>query len=198
MIAGPLDPDYATTWNPDTVVLGVSRPGRVIRVNLSEEAREADVGSEAAELMVQQVVHTVTELLGTNAPVRLLVAGKPAGELWGSVVWDEPVRRAAALDVRLLVQVDGPAEEATVSSPVQVTGEAAAFEATVPWRVLDADGAVVRRGFTTTSEDMRFAPYSFSVRLPPGTYTVVVAEDDPSGGEAPGRPMRDTRTVTVQ
>lgn len=198
MIAGPQDPDYATTWDPDTAVLGVSRPRRVIRVNLSEEARQADVGSEAAALMVQQLVHTVTEPLGRNAPVRLLVGGRPAGELWGSVVWDEPVRRADPLDVRLLVQIDTPAEGATMSSPVQVTGEAAAFEANVPWRVLDANGTVVRRGATTTSEGMRFAPYSFSVRLRPGTYTVKVVEDDPSGGEAPGRPMRDTRTVTVQ
>jgi hypothetical protein len=77
-----------------------------------------------------------------------------------------------------------------------VAGEAAAFEANVPWRVLDASGAEVTSGFATTSEGQVFAPYSFTVDLPPGAYTVEISEDDPSGG-AGGTPMSDTRTITV-
>jgi hypothetical protein len=80
---------------------------------------------------------------------------------------------------------------------VTVTGEAAAFEANVPWQVLDAEGAEVAAGFTTTSEGMTFAPFSFEVELDPGTYTVVITEDDPSGGEG-GTPMSDSRTFTVE
>jgi hypothetical protein len=105
------------------------------------------------------------------------------------------VRRSDPLSVRLLVQVNDPGEGAVVGPRVRVTGEAAAFEANVPWQVL-RDGAVVEEGFATASECCRLAPFSFEVELDPGTYQLVVTEDDPSGGE--GRPpMRDTKTFTV-
>ena len=196
MIEGAEDPDYGTTWNPDTRVLGVSRTGRTINVDLSAQARTANAGSAVAALMIQQLVWTVTEVLGPEAEVQLLIEGEPAGELWGAVTWDEPVDRANALDVRTLVQIETPREGATSTSPLVVSGDANAFEATVPWRVLDAAGKVVKSGTTMTSEGMVFAPFAFTVQLEPGTYTVEISEDDPSGGEG-GTPMTDTRTVTV-
>ncbi len=197
MIAGPRDPDYSSSWNPRTRVRSVTERAGVVAVDLSRAARTANVGSAGAATMVQQLVWTVTEALGTDAPVQLLIAGRPAGELWGAVSWDRPVARDDALDVRLLVQIDTPREGATSGPRVRVRGDAAAFEANVPWRVLDESGEVVRRGFTMTTDGTRFAPYSFSVRLAPGTYTIEVSEDDPSGGEA-GPVMVDTRTVRVQ
>lgn len=198
MIAGPVDPDYATTWDPATEVLGVTESDGTIEVDLSAEARTANVGSEGAALMVQQLAYTVTEALDEpDAAVLLLVEGEPAGELWGTLVWDEPVGRADPLDVRLLVQIDGPREGATTSSPLRVEGEAAVFEATLAWRVLDESGAEVIGGTTMTAEGQRFAPFMFPVELDPGTYVVQITEDDPSGGEG-GEPMTDTRTVTVE
>jgi len=197
MIAGPTDPDYATTWNPTTTVLGVSQTAGTLLVDLSADARTANVGSAGAALMIQQLVYTVTEAAAQpTAPVMLTIEGSPAGELWGAVVWDEPVTRADPVSVRMLVQIDRPTDGTTSTSPVTVSGDAAVFEATVPWKVLDATGTTVRSGFTMTSEGQTFAPYAFTVSLDPGTYTVVVTEDDPSGGEG-GTPMSDTRTVTV-
>lgn len=198
MIAGPDDPDYTTTWNPDTEVLGVRVDGAVATVDLSAEARTANVGSPGAALMIQQLVHTVTDVLGADLAVSLLVDGAPAGELWGAVAWDGPVSREQAIDVRQLVQIDWPREGSTVTSPVRVTGDAAVFEATLGWRVLDEDGAEVVAGFTMTAAGQRFAGYGFEVDLDPGTYLVEVTEDDPSGGEAPGPLMTDTRTITVE
>ncbi len=196
MVAGPQDPDYTTTWNPGTEVLSV-RPGDPIRVDLSAEARTANVGSEGAARMVQQLVYTVTEAVDRRAGVQLLIEGEPAGELWGAVSWDDPVRRAKPVNVRMMVQIDRPGEGAVVSSPVTVEGEANAFEANVPWRVTDGSGQEVESGFTMTRVGMRFSPYSFTVDLEPGTYTVEVSEDDASGGEG-GEPMVDTKTFTVQ
>ncbi len=197
MIAGPTDPDYSTAWDPGTEVLGVTRSDGTITVDLSEQARTASIGSEGAATMIQQLVWTATEAAGAEADgVLLTIEGEPAGELWGAVTWTEPVTRVDPLDVRQLVQIAVPAEGATAPSPVEVSGDAAAFEANVPWRVLDAAGAVVTTGFATTSEGQTFAPFSFTVELPAGTYTIEISEDDPSGGEG-GTPMTDTRTVTV-
>jgi hypothetical protein len=196
MIAGPEDPDYTTTWNPDTEVLGVERADETITVDLSEEARTANVGSPGAALMIQQLVYTVTEAVDEQASVQLTIEGEPAGELWGAVAWEEPVAREDPNAVRTFVQIDAPREGAEVTSPVTVSGDANAFEANVPWRVLDEGGAEVEVGFTSTTAGQEFAPFTFDLELAPGTYTVEISEDDPSGGEA-GTPMVDTKTFTV-
>lgn len=198
MIAGPDDPDYMTTWNPATEVLGVTHEGDLITVDLSEDARTANAGSAGAMAMIQQLAYTVTDTAGTpDAQVMLTIEGEPAGDLWGTLVMDKPITRDAPIDVRLLVQIDDPVEGATVTSPVTVTGEAAVFEATLPWSVLDGSGAEVASGVTMTAEGQTFAPYSFEVPLEPGRYTVVVTEDDPSDGEA-GAMMTDSRVITVE
>jgi hypothetical protein len=197
MIAGPIDPDYTTTWNPATTVLGTSRVDGAIVVDLSADARTANVGSEGAALMIQQLVYTATGAAGEpTTPVLLRIDGKSAGELWGVVAWDAPVTREDPISVRLLVQIDAPAEGATTTSPLHVTGEAAVFEAVLHWVVLDAGGVEVSSGVTMTAEGQTFAPYAFEVELTPGAYTVVITEDDPSDG-AGGTPMSDSRAVTV-
>lgn len=198
MIAGPRDPDYGSTWNPRTRVLSATSSGSVITVDLSAAARRADVGSEGAQRMVQQLVYTATEAAGRpQAKVRLLIAGQPAGDLWGAVSWTKPAGRDDPAAVRVLVQIDTPRDGATVSSPVTVSGEADTFEANVPWQVLDGTGKVVRHGFATAQQGMQFSPYSFTVTLPPGSYTVRVTESDASGGEG-GTPMSDTKRITVR
>lgn len=199
MIDGAADPDYTTTWNPETTVRSVSvdAPGEVVTVDLSGDARTANVGSPGAALMIQQLVWTVTEAARVpDATVTLLIDGEPAGELWGAVDWAEPIGREDALDVRALLQLDHPREGAGVTSPVTVDGDAAAFEATVPWRVLDASGAEVQKGFTMTAEGMTFSPFSFQVELAPGAYTLELVEDDASDG-AGGPPFTDSRHITV-
>ncbi len=197
MVEGAVDPDYTTTWNPATEVLGVTDEGGVITVDLSADARTANVGSGGAAQMVQQLVYTVTEAIDESAQVTLLIEGEPAGELWGVLSWDEPIARADPLDVRVLVQIDAPTEGLVTSSPLRIEGEAAVFEATLGWRVLGADGQEVQGGFTMTREGQTFSPFAFPVELEPGTYTVEITEDDPSGGEG-GTPMTDTRTVTIE
>lgn len=134
--------------------------------------------------------------VGEDVRVLLHIDGEPAGDLWGATTWPDPVALVDPLNVRLLVQIDQPAEGAETTSPVTVSGDAAVFEANLLWHVLDAAGAEAASGFTMTTEGQTFAPYSFTVDLEPGEYTVVIVEDDPSGGEG-GTPMSDTATVTV-
>ena len=197
MVAGADDPDYATTWNPRTRVLGVSRDDHRVTIDLSAEARRANVGSAGAALMVQQLVYTVTSATRPTDRVSLLIEGQPAGELWGVVTWDEPVGREDPLGVRQLVQIDEPREGAEVRSPVVVVGEAAVFEAVLPWRVTDRSGRVAASGVARTGEGQRFAAFRFEVALKPGAYVIEITEDDPSAGAA-GTLMVDSRTVVVR
>lgn len=197
MLRGAQDPDYRTLWPAGTALRSPVRAADgLITVDLSREALgPASVGTAAAELTVQQLVFTVQGALQSTDPVRLLVEGAPVEELFGAVSTAEPVRRADQYAVRSLVQIDAPADGERVGRTVTVSGEAAAFEANVPWEVL-RNGVVVQRGFTTAAEGQRFAAYKFAVTLEPGEYLVRVSEDDPSGGE--GRPpFVDDKRITV-
>ncbi|MBW0125601.1 GerMN domain-containing protein [Pseudonocardia sp. KRD-176] len=196
MFAGADDPDYRTFWPAGTGLRSpVDVAGGVITVDLTGVTPGAQVGTAGAELTVQQLVYTVQAALQTTDPVRILLDGEPVEELFGAVDTAGPVPRADLYATRSLVQIDAPGHGATVAGPLVVTGEAAVFEATLPWEVL-RDGAVVASGVTGTAEGQVFAAFSFSVDLPPGDYVVRITEDDPSGGE--GRPpLRDDKAVTV-
>jgi len=196
MLAGPRDPDYLGGWAPGTRLLGVSTSGDVTTVDLSAEARTTTLGSEASAAAVDQLVWTVTEITGAGSRVLLTIEGEPAGELWGVPAWDEPQARRDAFTVRVPVAIDAPLEGAEVTSPVTVAGNAAVYEANLPWRVFDESGELAEEGYTMTAEGQTFADYSFTVDLEPGTYVGEIREDDPSAGE--GGPVDvDTRTVVV-
>jgi hypothetical protein len=197
MLASPtgIDPDYRTHWPPGTALRQpVRRDGRVIVVDLLA-AGPVQLGTELAELTVQQLVYTVQAALQSTDPVRILVGGGRVPELWGAVETAAPVERGDPYALRSLVQIDAPADGAQVGREVEVRGEAAVWEATVLWEVL-RDDAIVQKGFTSTAEGQRFSPFAFTVTLEPGEYTVRVREDDPSDGE--GRPVQtDDKTFTV-
>ncbi len=198
MIAGPVDPDYSTPWNPQTEVLSVSQDPGLITVDLSKDALTASIGSEGAALMIQQLVWTATGAAQQpEAGVALLIEGAAPGDLWGAVRWDEPVVRADPLDVRFSFQLDVPAEgEVFPAGMVTISGEAAAYEAHVPWRIT-ADGVEMLSGYTMTSSGSQFAPFQFTVELQPGEYVVAIIEEQGATGDEAGASMVDTRTFTV-
>ena len=199
MLASPTgtDPDYRTFWPAGTSLRSpVTSGAGVITVDLTGLTPGAEVGSAGAEMTVQQLVYTVQGALQSVDPVRILVDGEPVDELFGAVSTAEPVERADVYATRSLVQIDDPADGATISGPVEVTGEAAVFEATLLWEV-ESGGEVVDSGFTSTAEGQVFAPFAFTLDLAPGEYVVRIMEDDPSGGE--GRPVLvDDKTITVR
>jgi hypothetical protein len=188
-------PGHRNTWPVGAAPAApVTHADGVVTVDLNARAAAAEPADPI--LAVQQLVYTVTGALGTTDPVQLLVAGEQVPRLWDDGVdTSRPVPRADPLGVRVLVGIDDPAEGATLRSPVRVSGEAAVFEATLLWEVRRGD-AVVRSGFTSTAEGQRFAPYAFSLDLPPGDYEIRVTEDDPSDG-AGRAAMTDSRRVTV-
>jgi hypothetical protein len=181
MLAHPTgtDPDYRNPWPAGTALRGpVASSADAITVDLT--------AAPPSELATQQLVFTVQGALGATTPVRLLHDGVPIGP---------PIPRGDPYALRSLVQIDAPADGTSSASPITVTGEAAVFEATLHWTVLSG-ATTVRTGVTSTAEGQTFAPFRFSLDLPPGRYTVQISEDDPSDGA--GRPvLTDDRTLTI-
>ena len=193
----PLDPDYSNPWPSGTGVGDVSVEGGTLTVSLTGDVHDRPSGMSAAdaELAVQQLIYSAQAGLGQGRPpVQLLLGGKHTDTVLG-VPASEPLAAGNADDVLAPVQIDSPAEKASVPGTFTVTGRAATFEANVVWELKQGD-TVVKHGFTTAQECCTLAPYSFEVTAPAGDYTLVVHDTDESGA---GRPVdEDTREITVQ
>jgi hypothetical protein len=204
---GPQDPDYRTDWPAETVVVlaGVDEgdDGQIF-VTLRNDTtdlrvRPIDMTPEEAQSSVEQLIYTAQAAVQTRAPVQLLLerdgaSGTRTDTLLGVPV-SEPLAEGDAARTLAQVWIIDPGEGAGVSSPFEVSGVAAAFEANVVWELRDGD-TVVKEGFTTARECCTMSPYSFEVTAPPGEYTLVVRDSDPSAGEGPD-PWQDTKRVTV-
>ena len=192
-----MDPDYRSYWpSGSDLVSPVEHGGGVITVDLNARAGQAGLGAEAAERTVAQLVYTVQGALQSTDPVQFLIEGQRVDQLWGHVAIREPVGRGDPYAIRSLVQVDRPAHGQSVGRTFEVVGEAASYEANLPWEIL-RDGQVVRSGFATAQQGQRFSAFRFDLTLEPGEYTLRVIEDDPSGGE--GRPpFEDTKLIRVR
>jgi hypothetical protein len=148
-----------------------------------------------ADLAIQQVVYTAQAAVGRGRlPVQLLVDGEHSDTVLG-VATPEPLSAGNADDVLAPVQIDSPADGATVDGTFSVTGRASAFEANVQWELKQGD-TVVKHGFATPQECCTLSPYTFEVTAPSGDYTLVVHDEDMSGE---GRPVnQDTKEITVK
>jgi Immunoglobulin-like domain of bacterial spore germination/Sporulation and spore germination len=191
------DPDYGSPWPSGTMLQRAQLSAGVLSVDLSGPVTERPAGMSAAtaRLALQQLVYTAQAVVQDRVPVTFLVDGRPASTVLGIPVAGG-VTQSSADDVLAQVWVTSPTDGATVTSPFRVEGVAAAFEANVQWE-LEQGGRVVQRGFATAAECCTMSPYSFTVDAAPGTYTLVVHDEDPSGGEGPG-PWQDTKQLAVQ
>ena len=196
------DPDYRSDWPAGTHVDAVRAGGGATTVALSGgslSARPAGVSAAGARAALQQLVYTVRANLGNDRPVRFEVDGSRAATLLGVPTPGDVA--AASRDTTLApVSIDSPADRRSrdlggLRSPVTVTGSASAFEATVQWE-LEQGGTVVKRGFATARECCTLSPYTFRFSAPPGDYTLVVHDEDPSGGEGTGT-SSDSKQIRV-
>lgn len=208
----PDDPDYRTPWPTGTEASGsfdgVGEDG-LIEVTVTSPGtslhdRPAGMSRAEAELAVQQLVHTAQAAVQATAPVQLRLDGDRTDQLLGVPV-SEPLARGDAASTLAQVWIISPAEGAEVRDGFEVTGLGAFFEANVAWELRsgDADGRVVASNAdspVTADECCTMAPYSFVVDVPdntpPGDYTLVVHDEDMSGGEG-FAPFRDTKRVTL-
>lgn len=185
----PTDPDYSNPWAYARLVSADrDDAGITVVVDLATDGPVPALG-------VEQIVRTVWAAEGRDLPVT--VDARTEGPR-------RPVTVTSLddLEVLALVQVDSPTEGQEVSGSFTANGMASSYEATLPWRLEDAGGRVVREGFATAEGwAQRLYPWETEVDvngLAPGTYTFVASTSDPSGGtEGPG-PTTDTRTVVVR
>lgn len=202
LTTAPRDPDYRTPW-PTGSISSVSVPepdvAQVVLADAGLAARPAGMRDDEARLALQQVVYTTRAALGDSYAVRFVVGVRPATTVLGIPV--DLVAAEPELDVRAAVNISDPDEGRVVADHFTARGVANSPEATVPWRLLDADSVVVAEGFATATGSMdRLYPWRTRVDvsgLPPGRYTFAAATADHSDGEGPG-PDVDTRTVVVE
>lgn len=186
------DPDYRTAF-PKGTSAQASQDGDTVIVDLRSDA-DLTSSLRDGQMAVQAIVYTVDAVLQQPTPVRFQINGSPADTVLG-VDTSQPVRRKNVDEVQAPVWIIDPGNQAGVSSPFKVTGLAATFEANVVWELKDGN-RVVRHGFATAKECCTPSPYAFTVKAPPGSYTLVVHDTDESGG---GRAVNsDSREITVR
>jgi hypothetical protein len=193
----PVDPDYRLPWPSGTGLRQVSYDGDVLTIDLSGDVhdRPAGMDQESAELAIQQLIFSAQAGLGQGrVPVQLLLDSKHTDQVLGEPT-SEPLAAGDPQDVLALVQVTTPEHGASVTSPVEVRGLANVFEANVVWEVMQGD-TVVKQDFDTAQECCTLSPYSFTIDLEPGTYTLVVHDTDESGEGLPVN--QDTKEFTVK
>jgi hypothetical protein len=155
--------------------------------------RRSWVWGTAGAVVATAAVIAAVSLVG-NLPGTSDTDGGDVAAQGGRAHQAKPEQRDDANHDKAPLFIGSPADGATVSSPFAVSGKATAFEGNVQWE-LKQGATVVRRGFTTAEVCCTLSPYSFKVSAPPGTYTLVVHDEDV--GEGPP-PAHDTVQVTVQ
>jgi hypothetical protein len=197
----PADPDYRTPW-PADAFSGATYDGDVITVTLADTSlrdRPASMDEATARMAVQQVIFTVQAAVQKRAPVQFRSPDNPIDQVLG-VPTAEPLANDDPNDVLSLVSLSDPGEGLKVTGgTLKVSGVANSFEATVPWQILQGTEVVDEYSFMAEGAYDKLYPFSGTIDvsgLAPGTYTLRVATDDPSGGEGPG-PFVDTRTFVI-
>jgi hypothetical protein len=167
---------FTNMWQfTDAEIASVLQGDGVLVADFSSPVRlvcNMDVCPELrGEAALQQLVWTLDSALRTDDPVLITVDGEPATEVFGTPV-DGPVAADPAMRSNAdWIRPESPAQRATVTGPVTVTGESAVFEGSFVWEVW-SDGEIVEEGFTSGGGIGAPMEFEFTVDLPPGDYTI--------------------------
>jgi hypothetical protein len=198
----PLDPDYRTPWHPGDIT-GATMRSDVIDVALGSSSvhdRPAGMSAADARAAIQQVIYTVQGAFQKRLPVQFTLNGNPIDQVFGEPT-SEPLSQGSVLQVCSRMSISNPNEGEQVSGRLTVTGVNNSFEATVVVYLL-RDGSdkhlLVTPGMASGYQAGKLFPWTVPLNLskvPPGQYTLVAANDDPSGQ---GHTETDTRTIVVK
>jgi len=183
----PFDGDHKTLWKSGSKVIDIKREGGIATVDLS--LGRFDVGAEAEQRAIDQIVWTLTANDPTVTSVKFTVDGLPVETLAGHVDATATFVPGFSYDALASVGID-QLDRSDVTSPVVVTGMACTFEANVSWELLQ-NKSIINSGATTAAIACpdRSAWKIELGSLSPGKYTIrvfdlsaedgsVISEDD--------------------
>lgn len=190
----PDDPDYHSGFPHGTEATATDHGDHATVDFDSGDVVDARPDGGDAAIALQALVRTVDTALNRKVPVRFTVDGHPATRLLGAPAEEEYTQAPDSTTLSpVSLQLD---EGATLAHGALVGGEASAFEATVVWQLRQGE-QVVRKGVVTAMECCRLSPFQLRVTAPPGNYTLVVRDTDPSGGEGNGV-TTDTKDIVIK
>lgn len=192
-----LDPDYGTALPAGTFTTTGSA-----EIPLPDDSWTGipDGMSDSASIQaIQQLVYTAQGVLQSRDPITFTDASGAATQIF-NVASEDGFTNADPIKTLALVSVTAPEQGATVGDTFNASGVSSSFEATTPWQVRDASGAVVLDGFATAEGWLdKLYPWQTEIdvsSLEPGEYTFVALTDDPSSGEG-GGPTEDSKSIIV-
>lgn len=183
----PFDGDHKTLWKSGSKVIGLTREGGVATVDLS--LGRFDVGAEAEQRAIDQIVWTLTANDPSVTSVKLTVDGQSVEILAGHVDATASFIPGFSYDVLASVGID-QLDRSDVTSPVVITGMACTFEANVSWELLQAKKIIDSGATTAASACPDRSAWKINLgELASGKYTIrvfdlsaqdgsVVSEDD--------------------
>ena len=206
----PNDPDYRTAWPASLTVVGTSFDGIGedgffgVELGIGDDlARPSGMSEQDARLALAQVARTLQGVgPRTRAAVDFWQDRRAVDTLLG-VDMGEHLQTGPDLEELVLMNVASPPEGAVVTEgTLRASGWHNGFEATVWWRVLDGkevllEDALVSGGWM----EERLFPWEVDVDvsdLPPGEYTFVAGNDDPTGGTEGMGTSEDTKTFVIE
>jgi spore germination protein GerM len=165
----PTDGNYQNLWRTGSKVNSITRAGDVETVDIS--LGRLQVGAEAEQRAIDQIVWTLTENDPSVKSVKFTVEGKSVESLAGHVDATKAFTREPQNEVLATVWVD-LLDGSDLVSPVKISGTACTFEANVGWELLQ-NSKVIKSGATTAASACPDRS-SWSVdlgALPAGDYT---------------------------
>jgi hypothetical protein len=217
LMATPIDPDYRSLW-PEGSLTGVDFDGTgadgSFSVTLSDSSwadRPAGMTPREAELAIQSVVYTLQTSFHAKAPVEFYAGNRLLDTVLGVPAERDPAHSgvrdfpaAPVLDTLNHVLLTTPQDGVVIGGgQIDVRGGANSFEANVPWLIEDAQGHDVDQGSFIADgwQGERLFTFTGSIdvsSLDPGTYSLIVFTDDPSGGAEGGGAYADSRTFRIE
>ncbi len=187
------DPDYGSGWPAVASLREVSIDGDAVTVDLSG-ASTNNVGAEAAQQAVQQLIWTATAASGKPG-VRLLLDGEPVTELWGHVAVSGVLKRAAALGTIAQLWLIDPQHGAALAPTFTVHVTGSVYESTVQLRVRQGDRTVSEKFVTLAGgSENQFGEAKTTMTLAPGSYVVEAYAESAVDGRVS---FLDNHTITV-
>ena len=150
----PVTPGASRVLPADTKILGIKIEQGLATVDFSSEVLRANVGSSGEALGITSIVNTLTEFPSIQK-VAFKVDGQvdKAMDWWGHVgLYDQPFKRDLSNVIEPAIWVTAPINGQVITSPVEISGSAMVFEATVSFRIKDEQGNVLAQGFANASK----------------------------------------------